>query len=95
MKNKWPIIDVTRRSVEETVAKVVLYPNPTTDELFILNGVQNSILEFYSQEGLKVKEVEVNGEFDSISTEELNSGVFVVLIKHNGEYKSVHKIVKN
>ncbi len=71
---------------------VILYPNPFTNTLTINSGIPLTKVEIYSVTGRKVKEV--NSDFNSIQTNNLSNGVYVVrMFSENG--MTAKKLIKN
>jgi hypothetical protein len=74
--------------------EIVLYPNPTTEDLYLLNAPKNTNVEFYSQDGLLVKTFKVRSSADYTTMKELPSGVYLVRLNYNQKYIVTHKVVK-
>jgi hypothetical protein len=72
--------------------KIKIYPNPVNDVLTIDSNVQLKKVEFYSILGKMVKEIETG--FNSISTHDLTSGIYIVKIYSNNS-SLIKKILKN
>ena len=70
-----------------------IYPNPFTDELFIGGNFDIAEIIFTSTTGQKIKEVKLNGN-KSISTPDLNRGVYIVTIKYTDGKYAVRKVIK-
>lgn len=71
---------------------IKIYPNPVNDVLTIDSNVQLKKVEFYSILGKMVKEIETG--FNSISTHDLTSGIYIVKIYSNNS-SLIKKILKN
>ena len=74
------------------LSNVVLYPNPFKNEINISNPEVVKSIEITNATGQKVKSVTFNGK--TISTGELASGVYFVIIESVAGEKVVHKMVK-
>ncbi len=74
-----------------------LYPNPASDVLFVQNKSQdaNSVftLEIYSTLGEKVKELQLNQNLSQISTSDIASGLYFVVLKNNSGIVSQQKLI--
>lgn len=76
---------------EETL--VQLYPNPTSDNLYVTapETVIIDFVEFFNEEGQRVKTI--NGNVSSINVSELSKGMYFIRIHTEGEVV-VRKFVK-
>lgn len=73
----------------------MVYPNPFANELNVKSsGTGNSSVEIISVEGKTVLKNEFNEQNFSINTNELNQGIYFLMLT-NSEGKSIYKIIKN
>jgi len=75
---------------------ITLYPNPTTNVLYIDNktGQEITIITVYSINGAKVKLIKTSDSLTSIAVNDLQSGVYFVKIEMNDQvlnYKFIKK----
>jgi hypothetical protein len=75
------------------LSNVVLYPNPFTNEINISNSSNVKSVQIMNATGQKAKEVIFTGK--PISTGELSSGIYFVVIESITGEKVVHKMIKN
>ncbi|MBR5984380.1 MAG: T9SS type A sorting domain-containing protein [Bacteroidales bacterium] len=69
--------------VKEAEIAVNIYPNPTTDCLNIaIDDLDNGTMQIYTTNGSLVKEVELNGNNNSISVNELHNGCYFFKISY-------------
>ena len=68
-----------------------LYPNPVSDILIIDSKIEIKKIEIYSILGQRVKEI--NSDFNSISTNQLSRGIFLIKI-YSEKGISVRKLIK-
>jgi hypothetical protein len=82
---------------ENTLSKINIYPNPTSDYLYI-SGINSSEFEinFYSFDGKLVKSETVanNNSYNKIETADLSKGIYLTQIKDK-ENSYIKKIVIN
>ena len=72
-----------------------LYPNPTTNLLFIENNKSTPMkIEIYSMEGKLMKEVSESNSLISIDINKFEKGVYIVFVESNG-IKKMKKVIKN
>jgi len=77
---------------DEILAKgLKLYPNPVSDILFVDSKIALKKIEIYSILGQKVKEI--NSDFNSISTNYLSRGIFMIKI-YSEKGIAVRKLIK-
>ena len=73
-------------------SKVVLYPNPFKDEIFINSEYSVVNIKIFNAMGQKVKDEVFNN--NPINTSNLSSGVYFMIIESSSGEKEVHKMVK-
>jgi len=93
------IVDASLSIDEESFSSLKMYPNPTNGVLnFDISGntLQIDTITFFDVLGKNVKTVsEFSGQNFSISTKELNSGIYIVEIVVVDGNKSTRKLVVN
>jgi hypothetical protein len=80
------------KNIKMSGSGVSLYPNPFTNEINISNPDAVKSVQITSMTGQKVKEVSFDCK--TISTGELSSGIYFVIIESITGDKTVHKMVK-
>lgn len=71
--------------------KLIVYPNPTTDIIFIRNAKENDVVYFYDASGKLVKNVKLNGLMQ-VSVKNLMKGIYYITV-NNKELKTSTKII--
>lgn len=79
---------------EGLTAPVIVYPNPTSDNLTIDGLTGNETIRIYSAEGLLIKEANPNSESFSLSILELPAGIYNVVIAKADTEIVIKRIVK-
>ncbi|MDR2927285.1 MAG: choice-of-anchor J domain-containing protein [Cytophagaceae bacterium] len=74
-----------------SIAGIQLYPNPFTSEITVSNPAAVSSIEITNAAGQSIKAIAGGSK---ISTSELSSGVYFVIIRNMNGEKVVHKMVK-
>ncbi|MDX1477418.1 MAG: M12 family metallo-peptidase [Saprospiraceae bacterium] len=69
--------------------EVAIYPNPATDQLNIHFEDEIAGIRVISAEGVEIRELEVSEDFRRIDTSTLPSGMYIVMIQHDGEWTPV------
>lgn len=77
----------------QTEDQFVLYPNPTSGELFIESS-QNGLLSVFSQSGQKLTEIQLEFGNHVLDLSKFRSGVYFVRIQTDSE-SFVKKVIKN
>jgi len=73
-----------------------LYPNPTTDLLYLKGfapGFENNTGSIYTSDGLKIKEFIVPPEFEGIDVSGYTSGMYFLALKDKSGNATVGKFV--
>lgn len=79
---------------EEQLLVAKLYPNPTTDKLFIETEEQQVVLTIYDLQGRMIFEQKLEDSKNQVSLSSLPAGIYQVLLKSNA--KHLHqKLVKH
>lgn len=79
---------------EEQLLVAKLYPNPTTDKLFIETEEQQVVLTIYDLQGRMIFEQKLEDSRNQISLSFLPAGIYKVLLKSNAKQLH-HKLVKH
>lgn len=79
-------IDTENESAEAIKRKVIVYPNPVTEELNVkVSGVEaGSVVKMYNQNGALIKTMLVTGTTEVISVRGLPAGLYYLQIKSRG-----------
>lgn len=83
------VILATNEVAENT--KPIVYPNPSTDIIFITNAKENDVVYFYDATGKYVKNVKLNGLMQ-VSVKNLIKGIYYITV-NNKELKTTTKII--
>ena len=68
-----------------------IYPNPATDKFTLMSDANN--ITIYNSLGMKVKEVKLNGNQNTIFREKLTNGLYFYSLKKNGKNIKSGKII--
>lgn len=71
--------------------KPIVYPNPSTDNIFISNAKENDVVYFHDATGKYVKNVQLNGLLQ-VSVKNLIKGIYYITV-NNKELKTATKII--
>ena len=75
------------------IAEPIIFPNPTTDMIQIINLEQNAHLQLYDMQGRLVKELRTNNQKVEINLNNLQSGIYTLKVNYiNGSASK--KVVK-
>lgn len=74
-------------------SKIIFYPNPVTDILYLKSGSVTDFIELYNVYGQRVKKQLVNSDAASIDFSHLSSGIYIMTVQ-SGIETSTYKIVK-
>jgi hypothetical protein len=78
---------------EEIVQRIKLFPNPATTGEFYLNLPDSTIfpatLQMFSMTGLKVMQIELNDCNNTINTESLINGMYIISVQYNGKVEKL------
>jgi hypothetical protein len=79
-------IDTENETVEAISRKVIVYPNPVTEDLNLkVSGIEaGSVLKMYNQNGALVKTILVRGTSEAISVRGLPAGLYFLQMKSRG-----------
>lgn len=82
-------------SIEKASEKLVVYPNPASDKLY-LKGSYENITEviIYTVNGLEMGEFNLSEAQEGIDISNLVSGTYFVHMKSNSKIESIHRVIK-
>jgi hypothetical protein len=85
--------DVALGIDQSILNKMTVYPNPTTDKIYLSqNSDDITLIDVYQYDGKLVKSIKSN--FDSMSLSELQSGIYLLKLTMNNGSSATRKIVK-
>ena len=87
----YKIVDESMGNTEENKLDINLYPNPTTDFLYITTNKPTDIISIYSAKGKLIQTIEGNTTQIDIST--YPSGVYLIKVR-SGNVSKTQKIIK-
>ncbi|WP_181248524.1 T9SS type A sorting domain-containing protein [Flavobacterium magnum] len=92
-----PALDMSALSIEDqSVTAVLVYPNPTTDKLFIAN--KNALelsVTIYSETGQLLRSAKTNETQSGVDVSDFSKGIYIVNIALPGNKNNAYKIIKN
>jgi photosystem II stability/assembly factor-like uncharacterized protein len=82
-------------SIKETLSKVVVYPNPTSDKLYV-KGLSDNVVEaiIYNVNGQQTGVFSLTNSQESLDISHLVSGSYFVHLKSDSKTESIHRIIK-
>ncbi len=80
---------------KQTASPLSIFPNPASDELFIVNRSSEStaVFQIYSSIGTLLKEGDLTEETTRISTNAFSSGIYFVVLKNSNGSVSQQKLI--
>ncbi len=75
------------------IAEPIIFPNPTTELLQVINLDQNAQLQLFDMQGKLVKELRTNSQKAEINLNNLESGIYTLKVNYNNGSAS-KKVVK-
>jgi hypothetical protein len=80
--------------LSSTSANVNVYPNPTTDFLFVSNTYGATSVKISNLVGETVKEIAINGDDVKINLGNLTTGVYIITLQNKNEIIAAKKFTK-
>ncbi|MEM7163410.1 MAG: LamG-like jellyroll fold domain-containing protein [Bacteroidota bacterium] len=81
-------------SLDELEIDITIYPNPASDFIqFNLKDLSADYLSMHAMDGTKVLEQGINASIFQIDVKDLSSGMYSLIIFHEGEAKGMKRII--
>ena len=85
--------DKTVEKVSELNSEITVFPNPVSDRVYYLNlpdgTIFPAVLEMFSINGQKVLQIELNDCCNTIKTDGLINGLYILSVQYNGKVQKL------
>lgn len=85
--------NIVLENVTETISEFTVFPNPVTNGVYYLNlpdgTIFPAVLQVFSMNGQKVMQMELNDCRNTIHTEGLINGTYILSVQYNGIVKKL------
>ena len=91
------LVGINEHEVTQKPNRIVVYPNPANDRLFIsstaINHEDDFRIELYSVIGHKLTDTKVDQSLTEVSLSDYASGIYFIALKQNGQTVSYQKFI--